>query len=239
MSSRESGLISYNPWRLLPDRAPYILSDDRGAVEQYNQSVHGSHQVNLELPPDPYIGNPFKARVLVLTKNPAWDDHLRYDVDRHPDLIDRMKANLLFKNEDWPFYYLDPAFADTEGHKWWHAALRELIEACDEINGGKGLEAVAKYVMTVAYFPYRSEGYTGKVSGMRSQLFSHETVRFMMEHEDLKIIIMSHEKEWMAEIRRLKDRAQHTRNPQARFVSRKNLPDGLFDEIVKTLVKPE
>jgi hypothetical protein len=60
-----------NPWLELPPMSPYVLEIDRNAVKQYNAKVAGEKKINFGLIPEPFIGNPETATVILLNLNPG------------------------------------------------------------------------------------------------------------------------------------------------------------------------
>jgi hypothetical protein len=70
-----------NPWVELPNDPPFVLLQDRDTVAQVSKKV----ATNLSSMPEPFIGDPQTAKVVLLSLNPG--DH-EEDVDAHrrPDL---------------------------------------------------------------------------------------------------------------------------------------------------------
>ena len=55
-----------NPWlNLVPDGADYLLDMDREAILSYNQKVNPNCRVVIDSIPEPFIGNPESARVVL------------------------------------------------------------------------------------------------------------------------------------------------------------------------------
>jgi hypothetical protein len=140
-----------NPWSELPAQSPYILDMDRGSIDQYNHSVHdGDEKVIVESIPEPFIGNPQSARVVLLSLNPG---HSEEDAKAHSDGDFRkaMMHNLRHEPQDCPFYGLNPKFAWTACGQWWRAHTRRLHEA------GLSWEAIPAGLLVIEWFPYHSK----------------------------------------------------------------------------------
>ena len=59
-----------NPWLALPSRAPYVLPEDRSAVERFNRTAAAPVRLETSLLPEPYVGR-VDAPVVLLTLNPG------------------------------------------------------------------------------------------------------------------------------------------------------------------------
>lgn len=73
-SSSVPRLLNPNPWGALPETPPYVLPNDRAAVEAWNAKAPRPTKVRTEFVPDPPLGNPLAAAVVVLALNRSLDD---------------------------------------------------------------------------------------------------------------------------------------------------------------------
>ena len=240
-----------NPWGALPSRPDYVLREDAPLVRAYNEGEKATQasQVRLDLLPVPFLGSPFRARALILTGAPAWDDGDGFEAGTNDDddaiapveaeYAAQKRRNLTFANreETYPFVCLNPAFAHTRGYAWWNARLKELIEACDEPTGGRGREAVAQGLLSVAFFPYHVKGsYDAYLSAMPSQKYGFGLVS-MMRREEAPIVITTMAKEWRLQMPRLKDAAVSRPSATSGVLGRRNLPAGAFERLVEALTE--
>jgi hypothetical protein len=106
-----------NPWlSLCGTGSPYVFHKDRAKIDKYNHSVRNpGAKVVLDVIPEPFIGNPDSAQVVLLGLNPgssasdpAW--HAR------EDFRTALFLNLRHKLQDYPFYPLNPALAVAKTH---------------------------------------------------------------------------------------------------------------------------
>lgn len=169
-----------NPWHDLPAEPPFVLPCDREAVDEYQRRVrHEAHRLVLERLPEPWVGDPWTATVLVLQLNPGYnparDDH----VHARTDYQEVVRSSLTRRRLDTPFYFLDPRFADSGGHDWCrqrnHWAIRRV-----------GVEVVSKQLAQVEWFPYRSPR-GGRLPKLPSQRYSIELVRRAIERNAVMI----------------------------------------------------
>jgi hypothetical protein len=140
-----------NPWLELPTQSPYILEMDRKAIDQYNQAHHNEDEkVIVGSIPEPFIGNPQSAKVVLLSLNPG---HSEDDAKAHSDGDFRkaMMHNLRHEAQECPFYGLNPKFAWTACGIWWWAHTRRLHEA------GLSWEAISNRLLVIEWFPYHSK----------------------------------------------------------------------------------
>jgi hypothetical protein len=63
-----------NPWVELPKDPPFVLLQDRDTVAQISKKV----ATNVSSMPEPFIGDPQTAKVVLLSLNPGDDEE---DVD--------------------------------------------------------------------------------------------------------------------------------------------------------------
>lgn len=231
-----------NPWAKLPAKPPFILDDDKRAIAEYDrdQRTGSDNQVHSEIPPNPFVGSPFKAKILILTKAPTWDENNIREFQDNAEYAEQMRQNLTFANResDYPFYFINPAFEGTAGYEWWYPKLRELIEACDARTDGCGRECVAQGLFTIAYFPYHIQDYNGRCRELHCQKYGFGLVS-LLRREDVPIIITSYQKDWKLQLNRLDDGAAVKSSPRSNFVSKGNMAPGVFDTLVDALTQPE
>jgi hypothetical protein len=101
-----------NPWSELPAQSPYVLDRDRASIDKYNTLHNSDKKIIVESVPEPFIGNPQSAKVVLLSLNPG---HSEEDVKTHadPDFRQAIRRNLRQEPQECPFYGLNPKFAWT------------------------------------------------------------------------------------------------------------------------------
>lgn len=227
-----------NPWHALPEAGDYVLPQERSFIEAYNAAqVKPENRIRLEIPPDPFVGSPETARVLLLTKNPSWDERNVADYEGSPAYAEAVRRNLRLEPQEYPFYFLNPAFAHMAGAQWWSSKLREVIEACQEKLGpDEALVALSQRLLTVAYFPYHVEKYVGTVKDMPSQKFSFGLASALVR-DGVPVVIQSHGRLWDKQLSTARGIVVNTNSAQSNFITRKNLPPGQFEEFVDILTR--
>lgn len=81
-----------NPWSEMSSEAPYVLEMDKGQIRDFDSRQKSHARLVLESIPEPFIGNPETARVVLLLLNPGHSDD---DPDAHRNL---QFKNALFRN---------------------------------------------------------------------------------------------------------------------------------------------
>jgi hypothetical protein len=207
-----------NPWLDLPFIPPYVLKDEDLSIKQFNMSSKPIHQIRLELMPEPYLGRP-DAPIVLLNLNPGFMEEEIYFHTQDEYFKTECRRTLLHEPQEYPFYLLDPAISESEGHKWWMKKLRQPIEL-------GGVLKVAQSFFCVEYFPYHSAKYKQLKKSLNSQQYSWTLVREAIKR-DAYIILMRSRRLWLKAIPELVDypRFSQLKNPQNVSISPRNCPE--------------
>jgi hypothetical protein len=213
-----------NPWLELPAQPPYVLDIDRDSIARYNNRRGPESKVNVESVPEPFIGNPQSARVVLLNLNPGDSDD---DRKAYTDAAFRgaMGSNLRHERQEYAFYPLNPKFAWTPCARWWRAHTRELLET------GLEFTTVAERLLVIEWFPYHSKKSALPVKRVcPSQDYSFQLAMEMLEKR--LVIRMRSKKQWVEVDPRFR-RVPFLKNPQNPCISIGNCGEDLFKRIVK------
>jgi hypothetical protein len=161
-----------NPWLRLPDKPPFVLPEDKDAVLAFNAEERfkaNPNLLNVDILPAPFVGRPDAPVVLLGNIAGAGDEDLE---DLKPAYADRFRKNLLHQNRDLQFLPFDPDPDTFLPHKlWWKERLKHILD--EDYGNAEGAEtALARSILTVEFFPYRSvtnEYHHVKLSLMSSQ----------------------------------------------------------------------
>lgn len=219
-----------NPWFALPQEAPFVLEIDREAVDLFNATTRDQpdYQLHTELMPEPYLGDPVNAPVILLNLNPGYSEE---DVEFYADLSRRRacRDNLEHKSAQYPFFFLHPDFPDCCGTKWWRGKLKQLIAETS-------VEQVAQNICCIEYFPYHSRRFKSGKLTLESQHYSFELVRKAVDARKI-IVMMRARRYWEEAVPALKTYDYyHLRSAQNVSITRGNISDGGFDLIKEALV---
>jgi len=211
-----------NPWLDLPDKAPYVLPVDR---EVLVKRPARAKNLRLKVLPDPFIGDPASAALVLLALNPGFRPE-DIDLNMKSELfIEQNRLNLQHKSIP-PFYYFHPGLGFTGGNIWWSRILRTLL------NTGLLREELAQKLMIIQYFPYHSKEYTDLGAILPSQHYSFELVRKVMA-DSKPIVIMRSESLWLKAVPELVTYPYFKlRNPRNPAISPANLGEENFSRLL-------
>jgi hypothetical protein len=156
-----------NPWLKVPDSAPFVLADDRPAIDRFNASAPSRTRVETDLLPEPFVGR-VDAPIVLLALNPGVSDG-DFALHRQAAFRDLVRACHRQASTDWPYYYLNPN-VEGPGARWSRRVLGPLIRAA-------GLEAVARGIVLFEYFPYHSRAFAHRALRVPSQQFGFGVLR--------------------------------------------------------------
>lgn len=216
-----------NPWKDLPQNAPFILETDKEEVLTFNTKAKPIVKIQHHVLPEPYIGNP-NAPVVLLNLNPGYADE---DVAYYQTefVLQLWQKNLFHMPMEYPFYILHPEFdQELGGTMWWRTKLREMIEIC-------GTKKVTKNICCIEYFPYHSIRYKPLKAPLESQRYSFDLVKKAIDNQAV-IIVMRSEKSWLTAVPELENYMHLYRlnSKQNVAVSRNNCPEG-FSKILEVM----
>ena len=162
-------VMTHNPWPSLPGSPPFVLTDDKRAIEAFNQKAKKNAIIQTNMLPEPFVGS-LNAPVFVLLENPgAGGGEEDFALHRQPEFQRRVRTCHRQLPSQFPHYFLDP---DTEGPgaQWTRQKLKPLVEAF-------GARVVSSGVCFLEYFPYHSENYAQGQLNLPSQAFTFDALR--------------------------------------------------------------
>lgn len=217
-----------NPWLELPLQSPYVLAMDRESIARFTARVAGEHRLNVGSIPEPFIGNPEAAKVVLLNLNPgdAAEDEANH---RDPVFRRALISNLRHESQEYSFYPLNPEFATTACGNWWNKCVRALFDI-----GGLNRRDVAERLCVIEWFPYHSRrSGLPKSQFCPSQSYSFEIAERTLEAKKL-VVGMRGKNRWANVSPDFAD-VPYIRNPQSCYISPGNTDGNLFARIVEAL----
>ena len=75
---KHNGWAKLNVNVLWDKSGKYIFEGEEDIVRKYNDNhpEENRRRLILEVPPEPFWGNPFKADIIILSKNPGYVEHI-------------------------------------------------------------------------------------------------------------------------------------------------------------------
>jgi hypothetical protein len=196
----------------LPSRAPYVLSSDRPFVEAFNKHADEAKRLDLDLLPEPFIGNR-SAPLVVLGLNPGWSEQ-NSENDSTPARPHAILANLRDEPEGQVHYALTPEFASTPVGEWWRRCFRWIVLA------GQPLEHLARSVLSVEFHGYHSRSFAPIPITLPSQWFGFSLVEQAIAR-GATVVMTRGRREWEVAVPELMSytRVAGLRNPRAATIS--------------------
>lgn len=168
----------------------------------------GSERFHLDLIPVSFAGDLCHAKVVILLLNPGLDPADYFGEFKVPGFRDRVVNNLRqdFRNTEYPFLYLDPAFSWHSGYRWWHGKFQRIIAEISKSRNISYAEArryLSKVLASVELVPYHSFTY-GLSDARRRQLRSanlacdyvKNILRPRSEAGDVLIVVTRQSRTW-------------------------------------------
>jgi len=237
MSFDKTCLGEPNPWLKLGQEPPYILGTDEKQIRHYNDLVgNNERKVIPKSIPEPFIGNPKTAKLVLLSLNPG---HSHTDAEWHSrrDFKRAMFDNLQQRPQQYPFYPLNPQFKGNGAGEWWRPRTLEL-----QRESALDIKTFAERLLVIEWFPYhtvrspaRSKsigGSTGRIC--ESQCYSFQLAKDMSQKDGVVVVGMRSRRLW-AEVDGVFEKIAYLKNPQCGYLSRGNTDPALFSRMVKAL----
>ncbi|HYK34427.1 hypothetical protein [Alloacidobacterium sp.] len=139
--------------------------------------------------PEPFIGNPNTAKVVLLNINPSYDDTVP-ETHGRPDIKEAIFRNLRHEHQDYPFYAFNPTFQGTGVSNYWR-------EYTQELQGQVGLDdrQFAKRLLAIEWFPYAARHCTlykrlrrSKECFCESQNYSFQLAKLMLTKQGVQVV---------------------------------------------------
>jgi hypothetical protein len=203
-----------NPWRSLPETAPFLLPSDRLAVEVFNQSADEAHRIHVDTPPEPFLGS-MDAPIVVLLLNPGVGD----DEGRFPDLARSIRQA---EPQEKHFYI-------GENNRWWVSLTKSLTRDRPNVS-------MSRSILSVEYFPYRSKSFGCSHVRLPSQEYSFAVVRRAILRQAI-IVIARGERQWFGAVAELVSYEHRVRmmNPRRASLSEHNLAPSGYEKLLSRL----
>jgi hypothetical protein len=179
--------------------------------------------------PEPFIGDPETAKVVLLNLNPGFDATVEGNHSRS-EIKDAIFRNLRRERREYPFYAFDPAFKGTGVANYW-------CEYTHNLQSATGLDdrAFAQRLLAIEWFPYPStSGSLPRRVLCGSQEYSFQLAKEMMAKQGVQFIGMRSKNHWALADSEF-SRIPFLKNPQRPWITRGNMDSKVFDRIVTSL----
>ena len=225
----ENELKKRNPWVeiadkldcLCSDTTEFVYSKDVDMVRAFNKRVaksknckQGYHpsKLILNVPPEPWQGNPLKAKVIFLSLNPGFVEEINWKVAKllqnEKGILERMlefhKKTLRLEidsffpetNDERPIGFKDSI--SMHGGWYWEKGLAKLLEKV--VNNNYTEKQFYRDVAIIQYHSYSSTKYGMEFTKpgyyLESQKFTAELIKYILENKDTMFVVMRSFKYW-------------------------------------------
>ena len=213
-------LINNNPWETIAKEYQgydlysttriFAVEADIELLELYNNcKKNDNHKYHLEIPAEPWQGNPLKAKIIILSLNPGWQE--KYNKDIALEISKRGNiAEAVFKEKQKTLLFEADAFFPKNkeitdaisliGENYWKGddkkAGRLSVLKPDGMND---FDFYKKFAV-VQYCAYTSKEYGGgfdKGKYLPTQIYTKELIRYIAYNRpDVKFVILRAEDKW-------------------------------------------
>ena len=258
----EERIVQDNPWRPLAETyqghdlysttRKFFMDADWDLLNQYNETKKNeNHKYHLEIPAEPWQGNPLKAQIIILSLNPGWKEKYNKDAAEklQPQIAEEVfkekQRTLLFQAEGFFPFRKDVTDAISRvGENYWRGDGNKKGRLSVLKPGSMDEFEFYKKFAVVQYCAYTSKEYGGGFKDrayLPSQKFTKELIRHIAYNRpEVKFVILRAADKWK---NLLDPDVWHTMRPntiiakhpiQQRF-SGGNLGEKEFEEIQKII----
>lgn len=191
-----------------------MLPIDRLAVNKCNSKASPRTRVHTNLLPDPPLGDPLTAAVVVLALNPSFDEDT---AEEHKDPWQEHEFRIAMATPE-DFFWLRDDVAHTGGGRWWRNKLAPLIEATS-------VEAVRRHVAAGHLHQCHSKS-SSPLLRPPSGRYNLEVIRKALG-SGIPALVLTGLPSWRVADSAFRDAPFYEpRSPQSMVVSPKNMPEG-------------
>ncbi|WP_156801601.1 hypothetical protein [Corynebacterium mastitidis] len=167
-----------NPWGNISLKEKVFISEADECVDLKNLWKGKDTRLQLDLPPEPFIGNINTSKLIVLLCNPGFSEEDKAILES-PAFLNEYEKCIHSGGRDGGFYYFTPETVDLPGGMWAKRVYNQIINAgisgifpgvrsFDDLGEGRQREVLDifyKNIMHIDLFPYRSKASHGRLKG--------------------------------------------------------------------------
>lgn len=200
----------------------YICSEDKAEIEKYNNSIIKAADNNprkddilgnkmvTNIPAEPWGGNPFKARLIILSLNPGYVPEVNEKLAKLLQSNDEIRKAIIKYKKQTLLFDTDSFLPEDDkvllgcqisckdainmlGDWYWHKMFRQLRE-----DVGIDENEFYKKVALIQYFGYSSQTAQRTLPYIPSQDFTKEMIHHIASErkEEVRFLVMRSKKEW-------------------------------------------
>lgn len=216
----DNNLINDNEWLKVVNRfqgnealydisgKEYIFPGDETFVHEFNKKHSEKHKYVLNTVPYPWLGNPLKARIIILSQNPGWVENsgkvIPLLLQQCPEIAKEimrffretfsLHSNCFMPSDKVYSLGFSPRDAyNAMGDWYWKKRFHFLTEA------GVDEETIYDNVAVIQYIPYSSVSYAPlpKDVTLPSQIFARRLIDFIrLNNKETIFVVLRAVKLW-------------------------------------------
>lgn len=140
--------------------AHYFAGDEEGIELFQNKWVEGDdRRLDLDLLPEPFVGDLGSARVIFLGCNPFSGDRSNRTDHSDPRFVRAARGNWNREPREDPFFLISDAFRWCEGFSWWRSlldGLRSELQRRSGVDEPMIWRHLARWIAVAELYPYHS-----------------------------------------------------------------------------------
>ena len=213
----KEGFVTKNESTLYDPNAKWVLKIDEETIDKFNENEdkNSKYKFILSNRPEPFTGNPLKAKVVILTLNPGYVENankkyamqlqesgskdILQAVINHKDEQLRLEAKSFFcprikENGEVSYRKANCEFDD----KYWYNIFDKLRKELNLAPEGDTEDTIFDNVALVQYVGYASQSWKPipKKYPLTSQEFTRQLVGYLAFHTKAIIVVSRSYNEW-------------------------------------------
>lgn len=237
----EDDFVCPIPEKIFDDKAEWLLKKDADDIHAFNNRNKDKPDFKFELGmrPEPFNGNPLKAKVIILSLNPGYilrvnnlfakvlqttePKDIQEAVKEQKDKQLRLEAESFFcqrNSQDGDLVSYREAHCMLDDWYWYDIFNKFLIEAkeANYLPIDYSLDKIFDNIALVQYVGYMSKSWKDLPNILPSQEFTRKLIHYLAQKTDVLFIISRSEDKWKNLIG---DKVWNTLESQERLVHRK------------------
>ncbi len=200
-----------NSWAGIRFGQDVYAAGDEVHVRAFNRQLDDTKNreaflLHTELMPEPFMGDPARAKVVLLQLNPGF---VPADLEANANRRFRAQAKAnLTHSADYPAFLLDRTLDGPAGWTWWNRATGPLRNALTKRLGdeGEAIRRLATGLLAVEFHRYHSNRHLPLPITLPSQHYGFALVRRAVERK-IPVLIARGERVWKVAVPELSARA--------------------------------
>ena len=246
---KHNGWAKLNVNVLWDKSGKYIFEGEEDIIRKYNDNhpEENRRRLILEVPPEPFWGNPFKADIIILSKNPGYVEHINKWL---PTILSPESIREICEEKEKSLRLESDCLMSSIGVKflsdmYWVNSLKELLSTYQKELNTEDEQGFYKHFALVQLNGYTSEEYPDSFAKynnrdkfLPSQEFTKNVLELAKDQPQKPLFVVMRGKDKWKEL--MGDSLPQERtivnpHPINQYLTQKNLGDDNYDKILTQL----